>query len=801
MITTDLQEKNMIRQRSLQDYLPKFSQHVAENIVHYEEGRLAFVLRMDGLAFEGVEDSHLIASFTSLKTLLNTIGKQYGNRLGLWLTVQRRRVDLKRDYEFDTEFCRNFAAKYIEQFNRKDYYENLFYISVCLKYEDFTDGLEEIKDLQQIMVKALRSYDPHILGTYTNENGILFSEIYQYYGSLMNGGLREDIPLGPSAAYTVVPSATVHFGTDIMEIRNHRDTKFATCYDLKEFGISKIMVLQNILSIPCEFTFTQIFVYTNNAEMQTEINKQVNAMESANDQAMEQQDELKAGKGALAAGKMMFGDYTGTLVVYGKTPKEARKFGSDVFTEFLTSGGFRFVPATLSMPATFLCQIPGYSVRPRKMPKTTTNLATVFGMHNYSQGKSWGNPIGDGSPVMPMKTLSNTLFNFNLHYSRMDRNSLGEKVAGHTLIMGETGTGKTALEAAILSFVSRFNPYLFVLDLDRGMEIFIRALRGTYYAIEEGSPSGLNPFQLPDSPKNRMFLYGLVEMCADGVDAEEKQQVKMAVDTLYEIDFSKRCFSRLMENLPHTVGKNTLRARLAKWCRSEDGQYAWCLDNDSNKFNPDEFYRIGIDLTGILKNDYPPCGPVLHYLFYLKDMMSERVAATGGILAFACAEFWYAARFPQTAASMRKTLKTGRKLGEFMLMDTQSPEDAIACEIFAEIIQQTATKIFLPNRNAKFEGSYEYCGLTRKEYNELVKLEKLSRQFLVKQSEQSVFCSMDLHGFDHEMYILSGTSDNVALLHRVMEELGTEDPDVWYKPFIQAADELIRSKKPETRAV
>ena len=60
---------------------------------------------------------------------------------------------------------------------------------------------------------------------------------------------------------------------------------------------------------------------------------------------------------------------------------------------------------------------------------------------------------------------------------------------------------------------------------------------------------------------------------------------------------------------------------------------------------------------------------------------------------------------------------------------------------------------------------------------------------------------MDLHGFDHEMYILSGTSDNVALLHRVMEELGTEDPDVWYRPFIQAADELIRSKKPETQAV
>ena len=61
---------------------------------------------------------------------------------------------------------------------------------------------------------------------------------------------------------------------------------------------------------------------------------------------------------------------------------------------------------------------------------------------------------------------------------------------------------------------------MFVMDLDRGMEIFIRAIGGSYFALEAGVPTGLNPFQLPDTPGNREFLYSLVGMC--GADENGK---------------------------------------------------------------------------------------------------------------------------------------------------------------------------------------------------------------------------------------------------------------------------------------
>ncbi|CAE6846888.1 hypothetical protein R75461_07286 [Paraburkholderia nemoris] len=53
------------------------------------------------------------------------------------------------------------------------------------------------------------------------------------------------------------------------------------------------------------------------------------------------------------------------------------------------------------------------------------------------------NPLGNGIAVMPLQTVSKGPFYFNFHASRLKEDSMGEKVAGHTLFLGSTGTGKT----------------------------------------------------------------------------------------------------------------------------------------------------------------------------------------------------------------------------------------------------------------------------------------------------------------------------------------------------------------------
>ena len=778
--------------------MPKICQHITNSIVNYKSGHVGFVIRMQGLPFDGVDDKHLFTQFVSLRLLLAGMGKTLGNRLAVWGTLQRQKISFDRQYRFRADFCQRFTEKYLQRFQQDDYFENIFHLSVVIKTDNLSSGIKEAEEQQAILLRMLETYEPTLLTAYQNQEGVAFSEVYEFFGSLINGG-HQQIPLSNIDAYQTIAGADLHFGTDVCEIRPQAGKrKFAQMWDLKDYGISKPKILINILTLPFEFTFTQSLIFVNPYEMQGTIRKQMNNLESAGDMATEQITELQEGQGKLVTGELMFGDYHAALVVYGKTAEQAADNGARAYSAFLNAGGYRFTKAGLSAPATFFSQLPGSKERPRSFPKTTANLATTFGIHNYSYGKKYGNPLGDGSAVMPLQTVSKTIFDFNWHFSNPKEDNIGEKIAGHTLMLGATGTGKTTLQTAMMAFTERFGPSMFVMDLDRGMEIFIRAIGGSYFALEAGRPSGLNPFQLPDNPANREFLYTLVGMC--GVDengkltATEEKQIQVAVDSLMSLSFDNRHFSHLLQSIPMVPDPNSLRVRLEKWCRSENGRFAWCLDNPTNLFNPDDFHQVGFDLTDILKDNYPPTGPIFAYMFHLRHLMMERVAKTGGILATIIEEFWFPARFKVTEEMMLKILKTDRKLGGWLVLVSQSPEDAIASSIFPAIVQQTPTKVFLPNPDAEYEGSYQRCGLTRKEYEELAKLSVNSRTFLVKQSKQSAFAMLDLYGFGDDMPFLSGSSDNVELLHQIMAEYGTE-PQQWERPFIDA----IRARKEAKR--
>ncbi|MDO1509547.1 MULTISPECIES: conjugal transfer protein [unclassified Neisseria] len=754
---------------------------------------------MEGLPFDGVDDKHLFTQFVGLRTLLAGMGKTLGNRLGVWGTLQRQKIVFEREYGFQTTFCQNFADKYLKRFQEADYYENVYHLTVVIKTDYLDAGIKEAEEQIQILMRSLEPYDPYLLTAYQNENGVPFSEVYSFFGSLINGSY-EEIPLSTVDAYQTIAGSNLHFGSDLCEIRAQNGTrKFAQMFDLRDFGVSKPKILTSILRLPCEFTFTQSLVFINPYEMQGEIRKKLNDLDSVNDKAVRQIEELEEGQGLLTSGELMFGDYHAALVVYGKTAEEAASNGARAYSTFLNSGSYRFTKAGLSAPATFFSQVPGSREKPRSFPKTTTNFACTFGIHNYSHGKKLGNPIGDGTAIIPLQTTSKTIYDFNFHFSNPKEDNVGDKIAGHTLMLGATGTGKTTLQTAMMAFAERFKPYMFVMDLDKGMEIFIRSIGGSYFALEAGEPTGLNPFQLVDTPANREFLYGLVGMC--GADengkltATEEQEIQFAVDTVFSLDFENRHFSHLLQSIPISPDPNSLRVRLSKWCRSEGGRFAWCLDNPTNLFNPEQFYRVGFDLTDILKDNYPPTAPVLAYMFHLRNIMMDKVAKENGILATIIEEFWYAARFEALQDIMLKILKTDRKLGGWLILVSQSPEDAINCPIFPAIVQQTPTKVFLPNPDAEYENSYERCGLTEKEFDELAKLSLESRTFLVKQSKQSAFAMLDLYGFQDEMAFLSGSSDNVELLHRVMEDVGSENPEVWYRPFVEALQQRRAEKK------
>jgi type IV secretion system protein VirB4 len=120
-----------------------------------------------------------------------------------------------------------------------------------------------------------------------------------------------------------------------------------------------------------------------------------------------------------------------------------------------------------------------------------------------------------------------------------------------------------------------------------------------------------------------------------------------------------------------------------------------------------------------------------------------------------------------------------------MCLATQSASDVLDSRISRTIIEQTPTKIFFPNADASAEEYIGGFGLTEREFR-LVRehLEPGSRSFLVKQGHHSVVCQLDLKGFEAELQVISGRTQQLERMHQIIEGSST-DPGDWLPRFLR----------------
>lgn len=147
------------------------------------------------------------------------------------------------------------------------------------------------------------------------------------------------------------------------------------------------------------------------------------------------------------------------------------------------------------------------------------------------------------------------------------------------------------------------------------------------------------------------------------------------------------------------------------------------------------------------------------------------------------AEFWKPLGDSHYAAYFKKALKTVRKLNGFVVLDTQSPSDALRLEISRTLIEQCPTLILFPNPQADRREYREYLGLSEREFK-LIKtdLPEGCGMFLLKQGRHSTVVRLPLDGMDDDMAVLSARTTNLALMDRLIAQYG-EDPDVWVPHF------------------
>jgi type IV secretion system protein VirB4 len=381
-----------------------------------------------------------------------------------------------------------------------------------------------------------------------------------------------------------------------------------------------------------------------------------------------------------------------------------------------------------------------------------------------------------------LRTPSGQPFYLNLHASPEGEDSEDQKLPGNTLIIGSTGVGKTTLEMFLLVLTRKWDPAprLVLFDLDHGCEIALRALGGTYLALEAGKPTGCNPMQWEPTPARIQFWEQLIHVCvatpALPLLPADVRAIADAVRSVASMPAALRRIAAVRQNLPKT-GENSLYERLGRWC--EGGALGWVFDQASDRLlDLQHDGVIGFDTTDFL--DLPEVRTPL--MMYLLQFMEELV--DGQRLIYVISEFWKALDHEIFSDFAKRKQKTIRKQNGLGIFDTQSPSDVLQHPIGRTMIEQSATKIFLANPDAVRAEYMEGFGLSEAEFEIVQSLgAQGNRRFLVKQGQASALCELDLTGLDDFITVLSATTDNVALLDTVRERHGN-DPFQWLPVFL-----------------
>lgn len=762
-----------------------YARHLTDRIVKLDSGALMMCFRLDGASFETADVRDLNDAHRKLNGAWRNLAS---DNLAVWHHLVRRADDGIPAGQFRSDFAGGLDQAYRAQMAHQRMFLNELYVTLVLhrgrnssdradsvlKRLDLGAGTESPADAEGIhrleeagrdLLQYLGRYAPSALGLYEHQ-GLWFSQPLEMLRLILTGR-SERAPLVRGHLGEAAYTARVIFGREALEIREAAESQYAAMFGVKDYpAVTRPGLWDGLLSARFSFVASQSFSFLSKAAALTVMGRKQNQMLSARDRASSQITELDEALDDLMSNRFVMGDHQASLLVYGATPAKLADHMSKA-RALLAETGLVAAREDLALESSFWAQFPGnFRYRARPAAISSRNFAGLAPFHTHPAGKPTGNHWGDA--VALLRTSAGSPFYFNFHVGDV----------GHTFICGPSGSGKTVVQNFMLAQLEKLGAQQVFIDKDRGAEIFIRASGGAYLALKNGEPTGFAPFKALDySPANRVFLSALARKLVQPSDRAlsvvEERAIDAAIAALAPMAAEQRSVSALRALLGQRDATG-IGARLERWCAG--GALGWVFDNEADRLALDA-RLIGFDMTHFLDNAEVRT-PIMMYLFHSLSALVD-----GRRLVVDIDEFWKALGDEAFRGLAQDGLKTYRKQNAFMVFGTQSPADVLRSEISHTILEQCATKVFLPNPHASPRDYVEGFGLTEREFR-LVREELVAErhQFLVKQGLNSVVVELDLSGLDDELAVLSGRTETVELLDQIRAVNG-DDPADWTKPF------------------
>jgi type IV secretion system protein VirB4 len=666
-ISEFIQKMKLNERITLDKYIP-YSSHIHPHVIRNRHSDLVATWELGGTVFDCEDEHHL----TLMATHLNNVIRSYE---GLPVTFYIHRIREKYQDAFEANsgipFSDEVTALYYQPIKEKPFWRHRLFFTVC--YAPFSplekkvmkaqppgkrkaaldDALKVMLEHREALASALSRYTATPLGVY-EKNGRVYSSQLSFYHRLLTGQWQ-NVAVTRSPFYDTLGTMDVFFSTDTGECQTVSGSRFFRSLEIKDYAPETATgLLDALLYAQSEYILTQSFTCMARDEAQNHIRLAEKRLNSADDDAISQREELIVLRDLLQSGHVSCGKYHFSLLVSSASAGQVVK-DTHALAQPFADLGIMTTLSTLSLPAAWLAQLPGvYQLRPRLVAVSSQNYADMACLHNFHPHKRDGNPWGEAIAIL--KSSGGGGYYLNLHDSQAGRDDFNEKTPGNTAIIGKTGSGKTLLMTMMQQLMQKYrNPATFAasatlkrlttvfFDKDRAAEMAIRQTGGRYFRLRTGVPAGFNPFSLAPTRRNISFIKRLVRMLCrrngKPLDPRDEERISTAVDTImqdYPPEYRRYGITRLLEVLPEPPTKdartNGLRIRLKQW--AQGGEFGWVFDNEEDTFDISDIDNVGIDGTEFL-DDEDIRGPITFYLLYRVTSLLD-----GRRLVMFMDEFW-----------------------------------------------------------------------------------------------------------------------------------------------------------------
>lgn len=794
------------QEESTSAFIP-YSSHVNANAVKLSSGDYIQTIRLQGAAHESADVQDINSWHDQLNGFMRNISSP---NVAIWSHVVRREYGEYPGGTFAPGFCDDFNSKYRKHMASERMLVNELYLTLvyrpqpikAAKLLDFfgkkdpnemkqrqTDELEALAELTGTALASLDRYEPELLGCYEHK-GNMFSEVLEFLAFLVDGEWRR-FPLPRSDISELLSTSRPFFGKGgLMSLKGPVSAQYAAIVTIQEYpSMTCPGILNDLLRMPFEFVLSQSFTFLTKPVAVGRMKRQQARMITSGDVAVSQVEDIDEALDDLISNRFVMGAHSLGLVIRADDQKALNDHISDAGAA-LSDSGMKWAREEAGIAGAFWAQLPGnFDFRVRVGDITSRNFSGFSSFHNYPIGRIRNNQWGDACTIF--KTTSGAPFYFNFHkgedgadakkVAKLDPN---HKDLANTVVIGKSGTGKTVLQMMLLAQAQKFNQpdkgkilSCVLFDKDLGAAVGVRAMGGRYYPLKNGVPSGFNPFQMEPTPNNLTFLESLVKQLVkrEGMPLMPRQEREISEAILGVMGAAqhKRRLGSILEFLDPTEDTG-LHIRLTRWCRG--GPLGWLFDNADDTLRLDDCTMVGFDVTEFLENDETRT-PTILYLFHRIESLID-----GRRIPIFMDEFPRLLNDPAFSELAENKLVTIRKQDGFLVLFCQAPRQILRNPIAYAIVGQTATKIFLPNPEADHDDYVNGFKLTEREFEIIKSLGEKSRQFLIKQGQNSVVAELNLRGFDDELAVLSGNTATSKLAEQLVAELGN-DPAVWLPEF------------------